>query len=179
MKKNSNKNIIWSNCNLNLDDWMDGIKENLDLNEVDYSNWDLDKFYHEMFELNASYLDDERANLNIPTEGRIILIANVGLWNGRRMGYKLLNDHNINACLEFERDCVFAEWKVDSHNNLCSHQIHHDNSHEILYREVKPEITSDQLDYFCWKVYRGIATSRDISKYTRSLGKQIKAVYGW
>lgn len=178
-KKNTNKHIIWSNYNLNLDDWMEGIKEILDLNGIDYSDWPESKFENEMWILNREYFYDEQANLNIPTEGRIIEIADVGLWNGRRVGYKLLNEHNIRACLNLKRGCEYGEWWVDSHNNLRSSQTHHDATHYILYREVKPEISSDQLDNFCWKLYRGKATSKDITKYTRSLGKRVKDVYGW
>ena len=96
-KKNTNKHIIWSNYNLNLDDWMEGIKENLDIDGVDYSDWPENKFYEEMVETNDSYFEVEKCNLNRPTEGRIIEIADVGLWNGRRMGYNLLNEHNIRA----------------------------------------------------------------------------------
>ena len=44
---------------------------------------------------------------------------------------------------------------------------------------MKPEITSDQLDNFCWKLYNGKATSKDITKYTRAIGKRVKNVYGW
>lgn len=178
-KKNTNKHIIWSNYNLNLDDWMEGIKEILDLNGVNYSDWGEDKFYNEMIEINNSYFVDECYNLNLPTEGRIIEITDIGLWNGRRMGYNLLDEHNINACLSFKTSCEYGEWWIDSHNNLRSRQSHHDGTHFILYREVKPEITSDQLDNFCWKLYNGKVTSRDITKYTRSLGKRVKDVYGW
>lgn len=178
-KKITNKHIIWSNYNLNLDDWMEGIKEILDLNGIDYSDWPESKFEDEMWILNREYFYDEQANLNIPTEGRIIEIADVGLWDGRRVGYKLLNEYNIRACLNLKRGCEYGEWWVDSHNNLRSSQTHHDATHYILYREVKPEISSDQLDNFCWKLYRGKATSKDITKYTRSLGKRVKNVYGW
>ena len=178
-KKNTNKHIIWSNYNLNLDDWMEGIKENLDINGIDYSDWPESKFYEEMVEANDLYLEDEKSNLNCPTEGRIIEIADVGLWDGRRTGYNLLNEYNIKACLNFKQDCEYAEWWVDSHNNLRSRQSHHDGTHFILYREVKPEISSDQLDNFCWKLYRGKATSKDITKYTRAIGKQVRNVYGW
>ena len=178
-KKNTNKHIIWSNYNLNLDDWIDDLKERLDECGVDCSEWDENKFYEEMVEVNDLYFEDEKCNLNLPTEGRIIEIADVGLWNGRRMGYSLLNEHNIRACLNFKRDCEYGEWWVDSHNNLRSRQSHHDGTHFILYREVKPEITSDQLDNFCWKLYNGKATSKDITKYTRAIGKRVKNVYGW
>lgn len=179
MSTKTNNRIIWSNYDLNLENWIGDIKERLDECGVDYSEWSEYKFYEEMVEVNDLYFDDERCNLNIPTEGRIIEIADIGLWNGRRMGYNLLNEHNINACLNFKSDCEYAEWWVDSHNNLRSRQTHHDGTHYILYREVKPEISSDQLDNFCWKLYRGKATSKDITKYTRTLGKQIRKVYGW
>lgn len=177
--KKSNPHIIWSNYNLNLEDWIDDIKESLDECGVDYSEWDENKFYEEMVEVNDLYFEDEKCNLNLPTEGRIIEIADVGLWDGRRVGYKLLNEHNIRACLNFKRGCEYGEWWVDSHNNLRSSQTHHDATHYILYREVKPEISSDQLDNFCWKLYRGKATSKDITKYTRAIGKQVRNVYGW
>ena len=178
-KKNTNKHIIWSNYDLNLEDWIDDLKERLDECGVDCSEWDEHKFYEEMVEVNDLYFEDERSNLDIPTEGRIIEIVDIGLWDGRRMGYGLPYEHNIKACLNFKSDCDYGEWWVDSHNNLRSKQSHHDASHYILYREVKPEISSGQLDNFCWKLCNGKATSKDITKYTRSLGKRIKEVYGW
>lgn len=178
-KKNTNKHIVWSNYNLVLKDWLEDLKEMLTAEGVDCSEWDEEKFYDLMNEVNNHYFDDERCNLNIPTEGRIIEIADIGLWDGRRVGYKLLNEYNIRACLNLKRGCEYGEWWVDSHNNLRSSQTHHDATHYILYREVKPEISSDQLDNFCWKLYRGKATSKDITKYTRSLGKRVKDVYGW
>lgn len=178
-KKNTNKHIVWSNYNLVLKDWLEDLKEMLTAEGVDCSKWEEEKFYDLMNEVNNHYFDDERCNLNLPTEGRIIEIADVGLWDGRRVGYKLLNEHNIRACLNLKRGCEYGEWWVDSHNNLRSSQTHHDATHYILYREIKPEISSDQLDNFCWKLYNGKATSKDITRYTRSLGKRVKNVYGW
>lgn len=178
-KKNTNKHTIWSNYNLNLDDWMEGIKENLDINGVDYSDWPESKFEDEMWILNREYFYDEQANLNIPTEGHIIAIVDLGLWNGRRMGYKFEAEKNIRACLSFDADCEYGEWYVDSHNNLRSIQSHHDGQNLLLYREVKPKISPEQLSNFCWKLYRGKATSKDITKYTRSIGKRVKDIYGW
>lgn len=178
MSTKTNKHIIWSNYCLNLEDWIEDIKDNLNELGVDYSDWTEEEFRQEMIDYNQSYFMDEKSNLNIPT-GRIIEIADIGLWDGRRMGYNLLNEHNLKACLNFKSDCNYAEWWVDSHNNLRSRQTHHDGSHYILFREVKPNITSDQLDNFCWKLYRGKATSKDITRYTRSLGQRVKNVYGW
>lgn len=173
------KNIIWSNYNLNLADWCNSIKEMWEINGIDPSTKREEDYIDEMYLLNSEYLNDERRNLDIMTAGRIIAIADIGTWNGRKTGYKLFDRHNIKACLSFESGCDYGMWWVDSFNNLRSMQTHHDGTNYILYREIKPEVTSDQLDCFCWRIYRGIATSKDITKYTRSLGKTIKNVYGW
>ena len=169
--------IIWSNTNLDIADWKEGYKEFLEDNEIDRDPNDENDIYDWMLETNDEYLNDERMNLNVHTDGRIVAIANLGFWNGRRMGYKLL-DHNVNDCLQFEKDCSYAEFYCDRYN-LCSTQHHHDGSHCITYREFRPGITSDQADNFCWKLYEGKATQKDITRYTRSLKPYINKVYGW
>lgn len=181
MSTKTNKHIIWSNYNLDLKDWIEDIKERLDECGVDYSDWDEYKFYEEMVEVNGLYLDDERCNLNIPTEGSIIIIAKLGLWNCSPDTYKLVpdNSHNISSCLCFEKDCNYAEWWVDSHNNLRSRQSHHDGTHQLLYREFKPNLSVKQRDNFCNKILQQKVTLKDITKYTRAIGKHVRNVYGW
>ena len=173
------KHIIWQNYDLNPEDWEEGYKEFLEINEMEVPDKINDNdLYDWMYETNDMYLEDERMNLNIPTEGRIICIADIGLWDGRRSGYKLY-DHNIGECLYLTQNCEYGEFYVDEHNNLRSRQSHHDGTHYLLFREFKPEITSDQADNFCHKINNGKATAKDITRYTRSLGKRIKKVYGW
>lgn len=177
MKKNNNKHIIWSNMNLNLDDWKEDLLENRKLNELDTNVPDY-VLENDMYELNSMYLDDERENLNItPTKGRIICIADLGLWNGRKPGYKLLG-HNIGDCLSDFSQAEGLEFYCDRYN-FKSTQVHHDGINYLIYREIKPEYTSDQIDKFLWKIYNGKATDRDIRRYTRSLRPYIKVVYGW
>lgn len=165
------KHIIWSNLNLNLEDWKDFLEEEHPDVTDEYEQYNL------VSELNDEYLSDEQANCNIRTDGRIIAIANLGFWDGRRIGYKLLG-HNVKDCLQFEKDCGYAEFYCDRYN-LCSTQHHHDGSHCITYREFRPGITSDQADNFCWKLYEGKATQKDITRYTRSLKPYVNKVYGW
>ena len=165
------KHIIWSNLNINLEDWKDFLEEEYPNVTDEYDQYNL------VSELNDEYLGDEQMNCNIHTDGRIIAIANLGFWNGRRIGYKLL-DHNVNDCLQFEKDCDYAEFYCDRYD-LKSTQHHHDGSHCITYREFRPNITSDQADNFCWKLYNGKATQNDITRYTRSLKPYVNKVYGW
>lgn len=168
------KHVIWSNVDLHKCDWEDDYKEWAEENNVEPSE---DGLCDWIMQTNDMYFDDERMNLNKETEGRIMAIADLGFWNGRKMGYKLLG-HNVNECLRFEQSCDYAEFFCDRYD-LKSAQYHHDGTHYITYREIRPEITSDQLDNFCRKIYNGKATQKDITRYTRSLRPLVKKVYGW
>lgn len=86
------KHVIWSNLNLNLEDWKDFLEEEHPDVTDEYEQYNL------VSELNDEYLSDEQANCNIRIDGRIIAIANLGFWDGRRIGYKLLG-HNVKDCL--------------------------------------------------------------------------------
>lgn len=54
----TDRHIIWSDMNLDLDDWRDDLKE-------DYPDYSDDELYRVMCETNADYIHDERLNLNI------------------------------------------------------------------------------------------------------------------
>lgn len=75
------KHEVWSDMDLDLDDWRDDLRE-------EYPELDEDGLYAKMLELNADYLDDERGNLKQPIGGSLLIIADLGLWNGRHQGYR-------------------------------------------------------------------------------------------
>lgn len=166
------KYMIWSNRNLDLDDWREDLLENYPELAGDES-----ALYDLMYETNNSYLDDERVNLDIQLSAPIVVIGDLGLWDGRRMGYKLIRSGNIKDCLYDNNDCV--EWWVDERNNLRAMSSHHDGTNYLLYRVFKEEFTEAQRGHFLSKVGRGVATPKDITRYTRRLGDYIGKVYGW
>ena len=166
---------IWQNYDLNLEDWKEGLLENRELNELP-TDVDDDTLREEMYELNMNYLDDERMNLNIYTQGRIVCIAEVGLWDGKHSGYKLY-DHNIKDCLQFFSDCDYADFYLDRYDFRCD-QTHHDGSIFGIFRELKPSLSSNQVNNFLWKIYQGKVTQKDITRYTNSLNERIKKVLG-
>lgn len=47
-----------------------------------------DQLYNLMYEINGGYLEDERINLDIQLSKPIIVIADLGLWNGRKADTK-------------------------------------------------------------------------------------------
>lgn len=164
-----NKRIIWSNRNLDLDDWRDDLEEW-------YPDADENELWNIMHETNDGYLDDERMNLNIELPCRIICIADLGFWYGRRSGYQM-GGTNIADCLNCDND--YNEWYVDDLGDLCCTSIHHDGTNYYLYRVFKESATDTQIENLKAKIYNGTVTRRDITRVTNRLGDYIAAVYGW
>ena len=153
----------------------------------DYKDWkdDLESEYPElteaervdrMYDINSEYLEDERANLNINVGTPILIIADIGKWNGRFSGYSEVRSGNIADCLYSEYD---PTWYVDGYGNLRCDSIHHDGTNHYLYRKWKPGVSEWKREELKSKIYDGKATDDDISRYTERLGDYIGDVYGW
>lgn len=176
MNKQKNHHIIWSNLNIDVEEWKDGYKEYLEINGLPTDDITDEKILDYAIETNAEYLDDERLNLDIDLSADIIVIADIGRWNERVMGYKII-DNNIKNCLSTE--CDYATWYVDQYGNLRCTGHHHDGTNYILYRMFRPELTEEQRENFATKIYYGKVTNNDIARYTVRIGDYIGEVYGW
>ena len=173
----TDRHIIWSNVNLDLDDWRDDMKEQLEENGTAPDEISEDMLYQEMLETNDSYLDDERVNLNIQEAQPIIIIGDLGLWNGRFSGYKMIESGNIKDCLYSDTD--YTEWYVDKLGDLRADAIHHDGTNRYLYRAFKNNATPEQIENLQDKIYSGKVTRADIMRVTKRLGDDIAKVYGF
>ena len=165
-----NKHIIWSDYALDYEDWR-GVLES------EYPDLSENERVALMYEMNGDYLDDERANLNIQLPQPIIVIGDLGLWYGRRMGYKEIESGNISDCLYSDTD--YSTWYVDKLGDLRCDAIHHDGTDHYLYRTYKGGVRESQIDLLKEKLYCGIATRADITRVTRRLGDDIAKVYGF
>jgi len=72
MKKTTIYNSI-----IDLDEWQDFLEEEELLND------DFEIQHEAVFRLNEMYLEDARINLDIQLSNSILVIANIGGWNGR------------------------------------------------------------------------------------------------
>lgn len=165
------EHIIWSNTDINVADHAEFLQEAYP--EIT----DPDKQYALCCEMNANYLDDERANLDIELPHEIICIADLGLWYGRRMGYKMIESGNIADCL-YDPECDYCTWYVDRYNDLRFTGVHHDGTNHYLYRELR-DLSDKQMENFLDKLHTGRLTRRDINRYTMSVGIHVNKVYGW
>lgn len=164
------RHIIWSNYDLDYEDWRDDL-------EAEYPELTEDQRIALMYEINGDYLDDERVNLNIQLSQPILVIGDLGLWYGRRSGYKEIESGNIRDCLYADTD--YSTWYVDKLGDLRCDAIHHDGTNHYLYRAYKDGVRESQIDLLKDKLYRGIATRSDVTRITRRLGDDIACVYGF
>ena len=164
------KHVIWSDIDMDFDDWRDDLKEQ-------YPNASEDELMSLMYEINNDYLADERWNLDIQLPRSIIVIGDLGLWNGRAHGYKMIESGNIKDCLY--SDCDMNEWYVDKLGDLRCKAIHHDGTNYYLYRAFRDNVTDSQIERLQDKIYEGTVTRQDITRVTKRLGDDIGAVYGW
>lgn len=168
------KRIIWSNIGLDPDDWKEDYKEIAEINGWDEDTDDSENLWRYVQETNAMYLDDERANLNVKIDGRILVIADLGLWDGRHQGYKILKD-NVSEIL-YDRDAEYAEWYSDGHN-IKATVHHHDGTNYYEYRVIRENRNIQNL---LNAIYNGDEITRKmLNYYTKSLHPYVAKVYGW
>ncbi len=167
---NEEKHIIWSDYDLDLEDWRTDLQE-------EYPDSSDDELYQIMCERNNDYLYDERVNLNIQLSQPILVIADLGRWNGRFSGYREIESGNIKDCLYSEMD--YNTWFVDKYGDLRCDAVHHDGTNHYLYRVYKSGVSEAQIDRLKDKIYNGTATRQDITRVTKRIGDDIAKVYGW
>ena len=164
------RHIIWSNYDLDYEDWRDDL-------EAEYPDMSEQERISLMYEINDSYLDDERMNLNVQLPQPILMIADIGRWDGRYTGYGEIKSGNIRDCLYSSLD--YATWYVDRLGDLRCDAVHHDGTNYYLYRAYKTGVRESQIELLKEKLYEGKATRADITRITRRLGDDVAKVYGF
>lgn len=163
------KLVIWNNSP-DFEDWEDDLKAEY----PDKSNFELEELMYEMNEIDR---EDEIMNLDIDLPQNILVVANLGLWNGRRTGYKELGN-NLSQCLTVcQYD--FQEYYLDKSGDLCATDVHHDGTNHYTFRMYRKGVTESQIENLKNKLYAGTAQWSDIAKVTRRLGDFAAKVYGW
>ena len=141
------------------------------LEEFEDTTTDVDTAVYEDVDM---WFDDEKLNLNKQLDGRILCIADMGLWNGRKSGYKILGN-NLNEVLTCGIGCDEKEVYCDGRNVLAK-GYHHDGRNYVEFREIREDRNIENL---LDKIYSGQeVTRKEINYYTRSLRPYIKKIYG-
>ena len=164
------KRTIWSNIDINPANHQEAYEEHLELNGLDESKYSLWDFIHDDLQ---DWLECEEANLNITTEGRILVIADLGLWDGRHQGYQVFG-RNVNEIFRHHYD--YTEWYSDGYN-IKAVDVHHDGTNYYEFREIREDRNIQNL---LDAIYSGKKITRKmLNYYTKSLHSRVAKVYGW
>ena len=163
------KQIIWTSESY-LDDKARGEYEKSQRNILDDEDFNVSDT--EWAKAVNERLSDERINLDKQIDGVVIAFADLGLWNGRRQGYKILG-HNINGIFNVSEDD--NEWYGDGFN-IRGSLTHHDGTHYVLYRVAKD---MDEAERIGEMIYNREIDEAGFRKKTRSLYPYVAEIYGW
>ena len=120
------------------------------------------------------YFDDEVDTLNKELSNQILVIAELHLWDGIRSGFKIINSRNLNAIMyvgQGERKKVYVKGR-----DIIMEDSHHDGTNIYTFRLIKD---MDKIHNLTDKIYNNNFSSKDISRYTTSMGNLVRAIYGW
>ena len=168
------KRIIWSNRDIDFDDWKESLieyrRENDYEDPEDISDDDVWSFIDESL---SNQFEDEKWNLNIATDGRVLAIADLGLWNRRHQGYRILNN-----CVSdiFKCGYDYKEYYSVGYNIKAS-ATHHDGTNFYEFRVLREDRNINNLlnDIYSGKKI----TRKQLNYYTKSLHPYVAKVYGW
>ena len=127
-----------------------------------------------IYEADSLLFGDERMNLNKVLDGEILVIADLGRWNGRFQGYKVIG-RNLQDILSATGDDE-AHFYSDG-KNIRAEGYDHDGHSYYLFREVKGNV---DISVLLDDIYSGKEISnRRLGYYTKSLAPYVASVYGW
>lgn len=178
---NKDKYIIWSDMNIPMitDEWRDAYEEFLEMNQMNGNKENDSEVSDFICEMNNRYLEDERINLDVELNNQIIVLGDIGRWNGRFDGYKIIQSGNIRDCLYSDVENSNVEWYVDKEGEFRADVHHHDSSNYYLYRVFKKGISPDKIKKLEEKFITGRMGLDGFLPYTNRIGPAIAKVYGW
>ena len=162
--------VIWSNEDLEWEDWVEAFEE-------DYSDASPERKYELMHERNNEYLEEERYLMDIDVGEPILVIANLGLWDGRYIGYRIIESGCLKECMYSDLDGV--TWYVDGKGDFRMDGYHHDGCNYYLYRKFKSGISEEEKERFLEKLRNRTMTERDKERVTERLGDILEKLYGF
>jgi hypothetical protein len=131
-----------------------------------------DEIYNEINECNRIAFKDDRfefATRNKHIEGTVIAVANVGLWNGRKDGIKVLQ--GFEDVMDFMTRYDEFKIYIDRYN-IKGIGHHHDGTDYLTFREAHPRYFRDDVEDI-FLSYDG-DVDRFVKNCTRSLRRYTK-----
>ena len=159
--------LLWTS-NIDFADWKDTLSEDY----LDKSEEDLMEL---MYEINREDLEILRKEFDILVPNDILVIGDLGLWNGRKTGYRILKSRSLQECFYGNEDEM--TWYLDENGDLRCDAIHHDGTNHYLYRVMK-DVSEIEKESLLVKIYYGRVHRSDITAMTDRIGDWIAETFG-
>lgn len=148
---------------LSDEQWNEIAKEN---------NYDIDD-YAMRTEIDCEYFEDELEYVNtllsnIDEKENIVIIGDLGLWNGRVTGYKVISNDARDILTSIGND-NYPIIKLNNKNELYGEVSHHDGTNYYRFRVWRAGLSDSQKDKFLNLIYNQEVEEKDIVKYTKAL----------
>jgi len=129
-------------------------------------------------ERNSDWRDDEVSNLSVTISNPILVIADLGLWHGRKQGYRILHPKTVGEILYMQTSDYYPEFYADAYNVYCR-DPYLDGTNYYLFRELIADEDSDAVIKLLNTIYDGKDYTTLMRRYTRSILPYVADVYGW
>lgn len=156
------KHVIWTS-EVNTEDYAEYFEEMGYTKENGYSE---DEIYQIACDMVNEDYHDTLANFNMELNNNIVIVADLGLWNGRQNAYKVVGTNLKDTLQSHVNGMSDMKFYTDGYN-YCADEYHHDGTNHYVFRVLKDGVSADKL------------TDKNVMRYTKSLKKTVNNVYGW
>ena len=143
-----------------------------DMSAEDIDDAIRDEIIRDYLEMEFSDLE---MNCSIYCENPILVIVDVGRWNGRKKAYKIIDSGLLSDIFHLNDSCDYHTYYTDGYNVLCT-AIHHDGVNYYEFREIKND---DNITTFLDNLLTGKYKNsrRMLNYYTKSILPKFKEIY--
>jgi len=161
--------LIWTS-EIDINEWRENIK---DWYPTEYNVDEMtdDEIYYIASAENDDTLKDEIDVLNKELGNTLVIIADLGLWYGRKHGWKLLKGTNLNDIFS-ETEGDYVTWYVNENGDVCCDDVHHDGTNHYVYRKIKDDISD-------WEFEELMCEGKSAEELTERLGDYVADIYGF
>lgn len=173
MEKNSIQHVIWTNDVLDAEDRVEKDQSFIDDFYMEEGHVETeDELYDRAYWYVEEWREDEAYNLeSIKLSGNVLVTADLGLWYGRRSGFKVIKAKDAGDLLYAGLDDT-VEYSTDNRGRLVVHGCNHDGSSTYYLYEIKEGVDPAFIED---RMYEG----KPVKQYVRSIGRRINELYGF
>lgn len=162
------RKIIFSN-DVNVEDYREDFKQWCEDNGIE----DTEENLYDFVDTCIRWDYEDIISMTDKPCNDILVIAHLGLWDGKHTGYKLLTRHKINSIFDVIQGDYF-ELYLNEDGEVMARDTHHDGTNYYVFREIRGNVdTTNLLDNLCSNKLTsrqlGACTTRNLTRFFKEI----------